>query len=96
MEFTGIIKCVMPMQSGVSKKDPSKQWQSQTFVVEETNVQFPTSVAFSAFGQDKIDQCHIAQMQPGQRVTVFYDMYAREHNGFWSNDARAWRVDFVN
>lgn len=93
MEFSGIIKTILPARTGTSKQDPAKTWISQTFVVEQADVQYPVSLALSAFGQDKIDACRLQLLKPGDRVKVYYDPYAREHNGYWSTELRAWKVD---
>ena len=47
------------------------------------------SMVFDVFGDDKIQQFNI---QPGQELTVSFDIDAREYQGRWFNSIRAWRV----
>ena len=44
---------------------------------------------FSVFGEDRLREFNI---QVGEVVTVSFDIDAREYNGRWYNDIRAWRV----
>ena len=41
---------------------------------------------------DKIDQFNI---QLGEELNVSFDIDAREYNGRWYNDIRAWKVERV-
>ena len=60
----------------------------QEFVLE-TQEQFPRKCMFSVFGEDRLREFNI---QVGEVVTVSFDIDAREYNGRWYNDIRAWRV----
>jgi hypothetical protein len=44
---------------------------------------------FNVFGEDKLKEFNI---QVGDELTVSFDIDAREYNGRWYNDIRAWRV----
>lgn len=46
-------------------------------------------MCFEVFGPDKISQFNI---QAGEDLTVSFDIDAREWNGRWYNQLRAWRV----
>ena len=88
MEFTGrIIKALEP-RGGVSNKT-GNPWKMQDFVIEETIGQFPKRMAFNVFGEDNLNRFNI---QEGQELTVSFDINAREYNGRWYNDVRAWNV----
>ena len=91
MEINGRIIAVMPMRTGTSQKD-GKAWASQEYVIE-TAEQYPRRCLFYLFGEDKINQYNL---QVGDEVTVYFDINAREHNGRWYNDIRAWKVDKPN
>ena len=54
------------------------------------NEQYPRKICFNVFGADKISQFNI---QAGEEMTVSFDINAREYNGRWYNDIRAWRVE---
>lgn len=82
MQITGVIKQVLPPQSGTSKRT-GNPWVAQQFVIEEQGVQFPQSVLFQVFGQDKIQQF---ALQVGRVVTVSFSMRVREYNGKMYND----------
>ena len=47
-------------------------------------------MCFNVFGADKIAQFNI---QAGDELTVSFDINAREYNGRWYNDIRAWKVE---
>lgn len=88
MEFTGrIIKALEP-RSGVSART-GNPWKMQDFVIEETMGQFPKRMVFNVFGEDNLNRFNI---QEGQELTVSFDVNAREYNGRWFNDIRAWNV----
>jgi len=91
MELTGKIIAALPERSGTSKATGSS-WKVQEFVLE-TQEKFPHKMMFSIFGEDKISQ---AAIKPGDNVTVSFDINAREFNGRWYNDVRAWKVDHVD
>ena len=88
MEFTGrIIKALEP-RSGVSART-GNPWKMQDFVIEETMGQFPKRMVFNVFGEDNLNRFNI---QEGQELTISFDVNAREYNGRWFNDIRAWNV----
>ena len=51
--------------------------------------QYPRHMVFNIFGEDRIKQFNI---QMGEDVTVSFDIDAREFNGRWYNDIRAYNV----
>lgn len=87
MEITGKIIAVLPERGGISKT--GNEWKMQEYVLE-THEQFPRKMCFNVFGADKIAQFNI---QAGEEMTVSFDINAREYNGRWYNDIRAWRVE---
>ena len=87
MEITGKIIAVLPERGGVSKT--GNEWKMQEYVLE-THEQYPRKICFNVFGVDKISQFNI---QAGEEMTVSFDINAREYNGRWYNDIRAWRVE---
>ncbi|MBR5276442.1 MAG: DUF3127 domain-containing protein [Bacteroidaceae bacterium] len=87
MEITGKIIAVLPERGGVSKT--GNEWKMQEYVLE-THEQYPRKMCFNVFGADKIAQFNI---QAGDEMTVSFDINAREYNGRWYNDIRAWRVE---
>lgn len=74
-------------RGGVSKRT-GNEWKMQEFVIE-THDQYPRKCMFSVFGEDRLKEFHIAV---GEELTVSFDIDAREYNGRWYNDIRAWRV----
>jgi hypothetical protein len=61
---------------------------SQGYVIEVPG-QYPRRCAFTVFGEDRIKQLNI---QNGEDLTVQFDIDAREYNGRWYNDFRAYNV----
>lgn len=87
MELTGRIIAVLEAKSGTSSKT-GNAWMSQGYVLEVPG-QYPRRCMFSVFGEDRIKQLNI---QNGEDLTVQFDIDAREYNGRWYNDFRAYNV----
>lgn len=87
MEITGKIIFALERREGTSART-GNAWASQSYVLE-THDQYPRRMVFDVFGDDKIQQFNI---QPGQELTVSFDIDAREYQGRWFNSIRAWRV----
>ena len=88
MDITGRIIAVLPERSGVSQRSGS-EWKVASYVLE-TQEQYPKKMCFEVFGTDRIQQLNI---QAGEMLTVSFDIDAREYNGRWYNQIRAFRVD---
>ena len=88
MDITGKIIAVLEARSGVAKSS-GNPWKIQEYVLETIGEQYPKKMMFSIFGEDKIQQ---AAINIGDEVVVSFDINAREFNGRWYNDIRAWRV----
>lgn len=88
MEIKGRIIAVLDKKQGTSQKD-GKSWMTQDYVIE-TLEQYPKRCLFYVFGEDKIKQFNIQQ---GGEYLVKFDINAREYNGRWYNDVRAWKVE---
>ena len=87
MEVTGKIIAVLPLQGGVSKA--GNEWKKQEYVLE-THDQYPKKVCFQLFGADRIAQ---AAIQPGEELTVSFDIDSREYQGRWYTSINAWKVE---
>lgn len=90
MELAGKIIAVLEPRGGVSKAS-GNPWKSQEYVIE-THEQYPRRMCFNVWGEDKINQMNIRQ---GEELNVFFDINAREYQGRWYNDIRAWKVERV-
>ncbi len=86
MEITGKIIAVLPIQGGTSKN--GNEWKKQEYVLE-THEQYPKKVCFQIFGADRISQ---AAIQPGEELTVSFDIDSHEYNGRWFTNISAWKV----
>lgn len=87
MEITGKIIAAVEPRGGVSQRT-GNSWKSQEFVIE-TIEQYPKRCVFNVFGEDNLSKFNI---QIGLLYTVKFDINAREWNGRWFNDVRAWDV----
>jgi hypothetical protein len=87
MELTGRIIAVMEPRSGVSART-GNAWMTQEYVLEVPG-QYPKRCVFNIFGEDRIKQFNI---QNGDELTVQFDIDAREYQGRWFNDIRAYNV----
>ena len=88
MELTGKIIAVLPPRSGVSQRS-GNNWMTQEYVIEVPGGMYPLKMVFNLFGEDRIKQFNI---QPGEELTVAFDIDAREYNGRWFNDIRAFNI----
>ena len=87
MDLTGKIIAVLQPRSGVSQRT-GNSWMTQEYVMEIPG-QYPKKMVFNVFGEERIKQFNI---QMGDDVTVSFDIDAREFNGRWYNDIRAYNV----
>ena len=87
MELTGRIIAVMEPRSGVSART-GNAWMTQEYVIEVPG-QYPKRCVFNLFGEDRIKQFNI---QNGEDITIQFDIDAREYQGRWFNDIRAYNV----
>ena len=87
MELAGRIIAILEAKSGTSSKT-GNSWMMQGYVIEVPG-QYPRHCMFSVFGEDRIKQLNI---QNGEDLTVQFDIDAREYNGRWYNDFRAYNV----
>ena len=101
MEITGRIIAVLPVQGGISKN--GNEWKKQEYVLE-THDQYPKKVCFQIF--DGIRHWKIiffsqifavlnssGCIQPGEELTVFFDIDSREYQGRWFTNINAWKVE---
>ena len=89
MEATGIIKEIMPIESGTSKN--GKEWKKQAFVLN-TNAEYNPDICFSVFGKSLAALEH---RQVGESVTVQFNLSSREFNGKWYHNVDAWKIDLI-
>jgi hypothetical protein len=82
-ELTGKIKLIQDEQtfaSGFTKRE---------MVVTVDDGRYPQDINLE-FVKDKISM--LDDLQPGQEVTVSFDIRGREHNGRYYNNLQAWKV----
>lgn len=87
MEVTGQITFIAQQQSGMSQN--GNNWVKQEFVITTLDAQHPKQIAFSLFGQERIQQ---ANLQGGAIVKVRFDIDSHEHNGRYYTQLTAWSV----
>lgn len=87
MDLTGKVIAIMEANSGVSART-GNPWMSQEYVIEVPG-QYPRKMLFRLFGEDRIKQFNI---QPGEEITVQFDIDAHEYNGRWFNEIRAYNI----
>lgn len=87
MDLTGRIIAVLQPRSGVSART-GNPWMTQEYVLEVPG-QYPRRMVFNIFGEDRIKQFNIQQ---NEDLTVQFDIDAREYQGRWFNDIRAFNI----
>ena len=85
MQTKGTFKQTAGYQEGTSQKGA---WKKCVAVFEIANGQFTESVAFTCFG-NMADNA--AELKPGNKYVIDFDIKSREYNGKWYTDVNAWR-----
>jgi hypothetical protein len=76
------------VQTGTSARGA---WSKQEFILEYQEGNFPAQVCMNVWGEDKVRE--LDKYQVGDKVKVSFNLSAREYNGRWYNDVRAWRIE---
>ncbi len=84
MEFTGTVKAIMPVRTGVSK-NTGREWRSQDILVAFDHERWTESYLFSAFNKE-------LKVNIGDVVTVQFDGEAREYNGRYFNSLNLFSI----
>lgn len=87
MDLTGKIIAILPASSGVSART-GNPWMTQEYVLEVPG-QYPRRMLFRVFGEERIKMFNI---QPGEELTVQFDIDAQEYQGRWYNRINAFNV----
>ena len=87
MELQGKVIAETPERSGTSARG---EWKVKGYVIE-THEQYPKKMVFEVFGADRLARFNI---QVGQEVLVSFDIDAREYNGRWYNQIRAYAAKY--
>jgi hypothetical protein len=92
IEIIGTITNILPKVTGTSQKG---DWSKQEYVinVEGENEQYPRSICFQIFGEEKINT---AALRLNERVRVHLDIDCHEYNEKFYNQISCWRVDRNN
>ena len=92
IEIIGTITNILPKVTGTSQKG---DWSKQEYVinVEGENEQYPRSICFQIFGEEKINT---AALRLNERVRVHLDIDCHEYNETFYNQISCWRVDRNN
>lgn len=86
MEIQGKIILAFPEITGTSKA--GNPWKKREYVLE-THDSFPKKVHFDFFGE-RADQYIL---NPGDEVTLSFDIESREYNGRWFTSIRGWKAE---
>ncbi len=85
MQIAGKIIYVSPEHSGTSARG---EWMYQEFVIETLEA-YPKNIALQVWGRERVQRCNL---QVGEVVSVAFDIDAKEYNGKWYNNVRAYDV----
>lgn len=89
LQIEGVITKVSDVIEGTSKSS-GKSWKKLTFVIQ-TSSEYPKNVAFTVFGQEKVDN-FVKYNKVGQNVEVSFNVESREYNDRYYTDLQAWKV----
>lgn len=87
MEIKGKVILALPEISGTSASS-GKAWKKREYVLE-THDNFPKKVHFDFFG-DRADQY---PLNPGDEITLSFDIESREYQGRWYTSIRGWKAE---
>ena len=87
--LSGQITAILPAQQGVSQRT-GQPWVSQEYVLCHEPGQYPRSVCFRVFGQDKIQQMNI---QMGEQLTAHLNIDCRQGQKGYFNSIDCWKVE---
>lgn len=87
--MSGQVTAILPAQTGVSQRS-GQPWMSQEYVLCHEPGQYPKSVCFRIFGQEKIQQ---AAIQMGETITVHLNIDARQGQKGYFNSIDCWKVE---
>ena len=91
MQFKGIIKEALPVVTGQGARG---SWVKQGFVLEYESGQYPKSIAFDVFGDEKLQKFRISV---GEELICDIDFKAvKGRNGNTFNSVDCWNVTRVN
>ena len=91
MQFKGIIKEALPVVTGQGARG---QWVKQGFVLEYESGQYPKSIAFDVFGDERLQKFRISV---GEELICDIDFKAvKGKNGGTFNSVDCWNVTRVN
>lgn len=88
LELEGRIARKLNVQTGTSARGA---WSKQEFILEYQEGNFPAQVCMNVWGEEKVRE--LDKYQVGDKVKVSFNLSAREYNGRWYNDIRAWRIE---
>ncbi|WP_052044983.1 DUF3127 domain-containing protein [Prevotella amnii] len=91
IQVTGTITKILPKMEGVSAKT-GKSWAKQEYVITEDggNSQYPSSICFQIFGEEKIS---LMNLREGEHVCVHLDSTTNEWKEKVFNSINCWKVD---
>ncbi len=87
MEIIGRLVKLLPEVSGESQRGP---WVKGGFVIE-TEEQYPKMVAFTLFGEDRLNMIRNIPVQ--SQVRVGFSVESREFQERWYTDLRCFKVE---
>lgn len=79
---------ILPVEEG---KSSNGSWQKISFLGEETESNYPKTIGFEIFGQEKVEKFQ-QYNKVGDIVEVSFNLESREYNGKIYTTASAWKV----
>jgi len=89
LELNGTITVISEVQEGTAKSS-GNAWKKCGFAVE-TKGEYPKSVYFTVFGEEKVDNL-LKFNKVGQNVDVSFNVESREYDGKYYTDLNAWKI----
>ena len=92
MEFTGRVKKILPLRSGVSQRT-GNEWKSLPFIFEffeHDTDHFPQTVVLESFNTNVIDN-----LKENMEVCCGFEHRTREYEGKFYNEMRLYKIESI-
>ena len=92
MEFTGRVKKILPLRSGVSQRT-GNEWKSLPFIFEyfeNSTDRFADTVVLETFNTNVIEK-----LKEGMEVRCGFSHHTREYDGKTYNEFRLYKIESV-
>ena len=95
LQITGVLKTVLPLETGTTKA--GSEWQKQSYIVanNEGYESKEQIFCFEVFGEEKVQNFNKFN-KVGDSVTVDFNISTNEWNGKYFTSLQSWKISKAN